>query len=67
MRLHRIPCPSPLPISVRTAVTLVRVGQSLAVCVVCGHEERGDGRERFTCPDCGSTGWSRRSRGEAPR
>jgi NADH pyrophosphatase NudC (nudix superfamily) len=58
MREHRNPCPSPPP-TAGQAVTLVRVESSLAVCVVCGHEEsRASGRERVTCPDCGSTAWT---------
>ena len=62
MREHRNPCPSPPPTAgqaVTLTLTLVRVESSLAVCVVCGHDEsRASGRERVTCPDCGSTAWT---------
>ncbi|MGA2926579.1 MAG: hypothetical protein ABSG43_11385 [Solirubrobacteraceae bacterium] len=33
--------------------------RSVVVCVVCGHQQaRNSGRERVTCPDCGSTAWN---------
>ena len=40
---------------------LIRTRHALVVCVVCGHQEtRTAGRERVTCPDCGSTVWRHR-------
>jgi len=38
---------------------LIRTRHALVVCVVCGHHQtpRTAGRERVTCPDCGSTAW----------
>jgi predicted RNA-binding Zn-ribbon protein involved in translation (DUF1610 family) len=37
---------------------LIRIRHALVVCVVCGHHQaRSAGRERVTCPDCGSTAW----------
>jgi hypothetical protein len=40
---------------------LIRTRDALVVCVVCGHQEtRSAGRERVTCPDCGSTAWRNR-------
>ena len=54
MRSHPNPRPSPPPMPGQAA-TLVRVAPSLA-CVVCGYEQTR-GRERVTCPNCGSTAW----------
>jgi predicted RNA-binding Zn-ribbon protein involved in translation (DUF1610 family) len=51
------------PLSLQPPADLVGARWSLAVCVVCGHDETdGTGRVRITCPDCGSSAWRTRSR-----
>jgi predicted RNA-binding Zn-ribbon protein involved in translation (DUF1610 family) len=49
------------PPSLQPPADLVDARRSLAVCVVCGHDETdGTGRVRITCPDCGSSAWRTR-------
>lgn len=55
------PQPIPVPLSLQPPADLVDGRWSLAVCVVCGHDETdGTGRVRITCPDCGSSAWRTR-------
>ena len=55
------PEPMPVRLSLQPPADLVCARWSLAVCVVCGHDETdGTGRVRITCPDCGSTAWRTR-------
>ena len=53
-------CHQPLPARVHARPRPVTNGcRSVVVCVVCGHQQaRNSGRERVTCPDCGSTAWN---------
>jgi ribosomal protein S27E len=47
---------------------LIRTRHALVVCVVCSHHQtRSAGRERVTCPDCGSTAWRRPAGAETCR
>jgi predicted RNA-binding Zn-ribbon protein involved in translation (DUF1610 family) len=56
---HRSQSLSPHPL--QPPADLVGARWSLAVCVVCGHDETdGTGRVRITCPDCGSSAWRTR-------
>ena len=53
MLLNRNPAPSPLPGTERLD-GLVRMHWSLAVCVVCGHEQPRGEHSRAICPGCGA-------------
>jgi predicted RNA-binding Zn-ribbon protein involved in translation (DUF1610 family) len=53
MLLNGSPAPSPLPDSERLD-GLVRTHWSLAVCVVCGHEQPRGEHSRASCPGCGA-------------
>ena len=53
MFLNRNPAPSPLPDPERL-YGLVRRHWSLAVCVVCGHEQPRGEHSRASCPGCGA-------------
>jgi len=47
------PNPSPPP-DTQPVDGLVRTHWSLAVCVVCGHEQPRGERSRASCPGCGA-------------
>ena len=53
MLLNGNPAPSPLPDSERLD-GLARTHWSLAVCVVCGHEQPRGEHNRASCPGCGA-------------
>lgn len=47
---------------------LIRIRHALVVCVLCGrHQTRNAGRERISCPDCGSSARPRPPAPEAQR
>lgn len=53
MLLNRNPAPFPPPDTERLH-GLVRAHWSLALCVVCGHEQPRGEHNRATCPGCGA-------------
>jgi hypothetical protein len=52
--LNRNPAPSSPPPDTERLHGLVRTHWSLAVCVVCGHEQPRGEHNRATCPGCGA-------------
>ena len=48
----------------RTETSRAAALTAVDVCVVCGHQDaRSTGRQRITCPECGSTAWQTRPAG----